>query len=163
MSDPFLDLFARMGLPRRRGREHSFVLEPDLQAALLDLAQREQKQPDELIAELLSSALVQRKGTDVLQERWQSLSPREQEVVACTCLGCTNRQAAARLGVSEETIKTHMQNALVKFRLHGKSQLRMVLAQWDFSAWGEHPGTGARGDHPGTGAREEHPGTGIAD
>jgi DNA-binding CsgD family transcriptional regulator len=143
MGDPFLDLFARMGLPRRGGRRHSFTLEADLQAALLELAQREQKPPDELLAELLSSALAQRQGTDVLQERWQSLSRREQEVVACTCLGCTNRQTAARLGVSEETIKTHMQNALVKFHLHGKSQLRMVLAGWDFSAWEERPDTGA--------------------
>ena len=143
MSDPFLDLFARMGLPHRGGRRHSFVLEADLQAALLELAQREQRQPDELVAELLSSALAQRQGTDVLQQRWQNLSPREQEVVACTCLGCTNRQMAAHLGISEETIKTHMQNALVKFHLHGKSQLRMVLAGWDFSAWEECPGTSA--------------------
>ena len=26
-------------------------------------------------------------------------------------------------------------NALVKFDLHGKSELQMALAQWDFSEW----------------------------
>jgi DNA-binding CsgD family transcriptional regulator len=155
MNDPFLDLFARMGLPHRKGRGLSYMLEANLQAALLELARREQKQPDELVVELLSSALAQRQGTDVLQQRWQSLSPREQEVVACTCLGSTNRQMAARLGISEETIKTHLQNALVKFHLHGKSQLRIVLAQWDFSAWEERPGTGAWEERPGTSTEDK--------
>ncbi len=143
------------GIATPGGHRHSFVLEADLQAAMLELAQREQRQPDELVAELLSSALAQRQGTDVLQQRWQSLSRREQEVVAFTCLDCTNRQMAARLEISEETIKTHMQNALVKFHLHGKSQLRMVLEGWDFSAWGEHPGTGVWGERPGTSTKDK--------
>jgi DNA-binding CsgD family transcriptional regulator len=144
MNGPFQDLFARLGLQRGE-RRRSFALEADLHAALLEQALREQRRPDELVAELLSSALAQRQGYDVLQERWQSLSPREQDVSAYTCLDCTNRQIAARMGISEETVKTHMQNVLVKFHLHGKSQLRMVLAQWDFSAWEKHPDTGAQG------------------
>ncbi len=66
---------------------------------------------------------------------WQLLSPREQEVTALACRGVTNRQIAARLGVSEETVKTHVRNALVKFNLHGKGELRMAQGEWDFSEW----------------------------
>ena len=29
-----------------------------------------------------------------------------------------------------------MHSALVKFNLHGKSELRMKLEKWDFSQWG---------------------------
>ena len=43
--------------------------------------------------------------------------------------GVINRQIAARLGVSEETVKTHVRNALVKFNLHGKGELRMALGE----------------------------------
>jgi DNA-binding CsgD family transcriptional regulator len=171
MTDPFQDLFARLGLQSSR-RRHSFALEAELHSALQEQALREQRQPDELAAELLSSGLARRQGHDVLRERWQSLSPREQDVCAYACLGCTNRQMAAHMGISEETVKTHMQNALMKFRLHGKSQLRIVLEQWDFSDWEERTGTGVRQERPGTGAREEnpdtdaweeHPGTGTWD
>jgi DNA-binding CsgD family transcriptional regulator len=70
-----------------------------------------------------------------LGKRWRSLSPLEQEVTALARLGYTNRQIGGRLGISEETVKTHVCNALVKFNLHGKAELRMALEEWDFSGW----------------------------
>jgi DNA-binding CsgD family transcriptional regulator len=42
---------------------------------------------------------------------------------------------AARLSLSPETIKTHVRNVLGKFGLKRKSDLRHILAGWDFSAW----------------------------
>ena len=72
---------------------------------------------------------------DVLVRCWDALSVREQEVTALSCLGYTNRQIAGRLGIAEETVKTHVKNALVKFGLHGKAELRRVLEGWDFSGW----------------------------
>ncbi|MBE3117956.1 MAG: helix-turn-helix transcriptional regulator [Candidatus Atribacteria bacterium] len=59
----------------------------------------------------LASALAQRKTHGELYHRWQSLSPREQEVTALACRGYTNRQIAARLGVSAETVKTHVRGS----------------------------------------------------
>jgi DNA-binding CsgD family transcriptional regulator len=56
-------------------------------------------------------------------------------VAALTCLGYTNRQMAARLSLSPETIKTHVRNVLFKFGLNRKTDLRQALANWDFSAW----------------------------
>jgi DNA-binding CsgD family transcriptional regulator len=55
--------------------------------------------------------------------------------VAYTCLGYTNNQIAVQLGLSVETVKTHVGNLLVKFGLHSKVELRMTLSEWDFRGW----------------------------
>ena len=47
----------------------------------------------------------------------------------------TNRQIAARLMISPETVKTHLRNAQYKFDVHSKAELRALLSDWDFSAW----------------------------
>ena len=49
--------------------------------------------------------------------------------------GCTNRQIAARLVLSPETVKTHLRSVLHKFGLRSKAELRQALAGWDFSGW----------------------------
>ncbi len=61
--------------------------------------------------------------------------PREKEVAALVCLGCTNRQAAARMSVTPATVKFHLHNVLEKFSLESRSQLQKMLEGWDFSAW----------------------------
>jgi DNA-binding CsgD family transcriptional regulator len=101
----------------------------------MELAEQEQRPVEEVQADMIVTALAQRRTHGELYKRWQSLSPREQEVTALACRGDTNRQMAARMGVSEETVKTHVRNALVKFNLHGKGELRMALEEWDFSEW----------------------------
>jgi len=40
---------------------------------------------------------------------WDTLSRREQDVTAWACLGYTNRQIAARLGLSTDTVKSYLQ------------------------------------------------------
>lgn len=127
-------LFSRLGYRGAKGRRY-FELDESLHTALVALAEQEQRPAQELQADLLRTALAQRQTHGELYERWQSLSPREQEVSALTCRGYTNRQMAARLGVAEETVKTHVRNALVKFNLHGKGELRVALGEWDFSEW----------------------------
>jgi len=127
-------LFFVLGLPR--GRENRlFELDENVHLALANMAVQEQRPARELQADLLMSALAQRETVHALWRRWQSLSPREQQAGALACLGYTNRQIAGRLGVAEETVKTHIKNALVKFNLHGKAELRMALREWDFSGW----------------------------
>lgn len=127
--------FRALFRPLRRGRGRTYLLDADLLDALQELARREGRTPQELQADLLRRALAARLSDDDLGRCWESLSPREQQVTALACQGLTNRQAAARLGVSEETVKTHVKNALVKFGLHGKAELRVALADWDFSGW----------------------------
>ena len=120
---------------RQKTNLQSSLLEESLQTSILRLAEELGRTPNELAEELMAAGLANRRATDSLQLCWRSLSPREQDVSALACLGYTNRQMAARLGISEETVKTHLHNAMVKFRLHGKADLRMVLNDWDFSAW----------------------------
>ena len=110
-------------------------LDEELLRSLRDLAQREQRAPDEVIASLLNQALQERQLLAQYWERWQSLTPREQQVAALVCLNLTGRQVAARLVVSPETVKTHMRNVLRKFGLRSRSELRQALAGWDFKDW----------------------------
>ncbi len=127
-------LLSRLGL-RGDPAARTYELDENLHLALEDLAVQEQRLPGELAADLLASALAERASAADLWQRWLSLSPREQDAAALACMGYTNRQIAARLGVSAETIKTHLHNALTKFDLHGRAELRLLLEGWDFSAW----------------------------
>ena len=134
MIKPWENLISRLGTRRAKGMRY-FELDESLHAMLVALAEREQRPAQEVQADLLRTALAQQQRHGELYNRWQVLSPREQEVTALACRGYTNRQMAARLGVAEETVKTHVRNALVKFNLHGKGELRMALGEWDFSEW----------------------------
>jgi DNA-binding CsgD family transcriptional regulator len=127
-------LLVQLGLVKRRGRRY-YELEDGLHTALEELAAREQRSTEEVQAELLTRALAERSSHDDLWQRWMSLSPREQDVTALTCLGYTNRQIAARLHISYETAKGYVRQLLVKFNLHSKDELRVILRLWDFSGW----------------------------
>jgi len=113
----------------------AFKLDGRLTLSLRTLAEREQRSVEEVAASLIAAGLDQYYATDARRQYWQSLSPREQDVTALTCLNHTNRQIAARLHISVETVKTHIHNALAKFNLHSKAELRQALADWDFSEW----------------------------
>jgi DNA-binding CsgD family transcriptional regulator len=110
-------------------------LEEPYDFLLQSLALIEQRPPETVAAGLLCSALNERRQADENLARWRALSPREQEVAALACLNLTNRQIAARLCISHETVKTHIHNLLLKFSLHTKTELRRMLFGWDFSAW----------------------------
>ena len=123
------------GLHRLPLAPRRFHFDASLLESLRRVAEREQRNEDDLAADLLHAALAQRGGNDERIQVWEGLSAREQEVVALACLGRTNRQIAAHLYLSPETIKTHMRNAQRKFGVANKSDLRALLADWDFSGW----------------------------
>jgi DNA-binding NarL/FixJ family response regulator len=75
------------------------------------------------------------KHMDELYQRWLSLSAREQDVVALTCLGNKNQQIAFRLGLSLATVKSYLQTVFYKLNLHSKTELRLQFYGWDFSKW----------------------------
>jgi DNA-binding CsgD family transcriptional regulator len=55
------------------------------------------------------------RGCLALLEGWVSpLSPREREVLRAVADGLTNAEAAARLGISAETVKAHMDAVFAK-------------------------------------------------
>jgi len=120
---------------RPRADPRYYEISDSLQVTLSTLAKHEGRSEQELIPDLVAAGLDQYLATDKLWPKWESLTPREQEVAALTCLGLTNRQIAARLSLSPETIKTHIRNVLSKFDLNSKEELRHILDGWDFSGW----------------------------
>ena len=49
-----------------------------------------------------------------LRERFESLSPREREVVAMVVSGMLNKQTAAEIGTTENTVKVHRSRSMQK-------------------------------------------------
>jgi DNA-binding CsgD family transcriptional regulator len=115
------------------------IMRPDrhIGRALQDLASHELRYEDEIAAELLTNAIARRQAADDNLLRWKGLTPREQEVSALTCLDLTNIEIAECLGISPETVKTHIRNVLAKFNLRSKGELRRILEDWDFNIWVE--------------------------
>ncbi len=113
----------------------SFRLHGEVARSLQELAEQEQRPGEEIAAELIASAFVQRQNYQEILRRWWTLSPREQQVAALICQNFTNGQIALHLMLSPETVRTHVRNALHKFGMHSRSELRYVLVEqagWEF-------------------------------
>jgi DNA-binding CsgD family transcriptional regulator len=130
----FHRLLKHLGLLRTR-EPRKYGLDVSLQPLLESMAEHQQRSPDEMVSYLVDEAISRRQLDADLWRRWLSLSPREQQVTALTCLGETNPQIAARLGLAVETIRTHTRNAQIKFNVNSKADLRVLLSEWDFSAY----------------------------
>ena len=64
-----------------------------------------------------------------------SLTPREVEVLWRAARGHTNRQIAAALVMSPETVKTHVHNILHKLDLRSKADLRLLMLDLGLRWW----------------------------
>jgi DNA-binding CsgD family transcriptional regulator len=128
-------LLSIFGLKREEDSRF-FELDQTLRTALTNLADQEQRPEEEIKTDLLAAGLAQHFSNKELQQRWDSLSYRERDVAALTCLGYTNRQIAAKLKLSPDTVKGYVRQVLVKFNLHSKNEVRKLLSAWDFSEWG---------------------------
>ena len=58
-----------------------------------------------------------------LRERFESLSPREREVVDMVVSGMPNKQTAAKIGTSENTVNVHRSRAMEKMRAQSLADL----------------------------------------
>jgi len=126
-------LLGKLGL--RRIERRRFTLDGVLVRYVQALAEHEQRPPGEIASDLLATGAAQRDLAEETYQRWMTLSQREQQVAALVCLNYTNRQIGARLSITTETAKSHVKKILYKFDLHSKEELRMLLSDWDFSAW----------------------------
>jgi len=57
--------------------------------------------------------------------RMQQLTGRERDVLALVAQGCSNRQAADRLGIADETVKSYLSNIMQK--LHASDRTHAVV------------------------------------
>jgi RNA polymerase sigma factor (sigma-70 family) len=58
-----------------------------------------------------------------LRERFESLSAREREVVAMVVSGMLNKQIAAKIGITENTVKVHRSRAMEKLQAQSLADL----------------------------------------
>ncbi|NTU43179.1 MAG: response regulator transcription factor [Nitrospirales bacterium] len=56
-------------------------------------------------------------------------SEREKEIIEYVCIGYSNKKIAARLRLSEHTIKTHIGNIFRKYRISSRVQLAAIEAE----------------------------------
>jgi RNA polymerase sigma factor (sigma-70 family) len=63
----------------------------------------------------------------VLSDRFESLSPREREVVAMVVSGMLNKQIAAQIGTSENTVKVHRSRAMEKMQANSLADLVKMI------------------------------------
>ena len=81
----------------------------------------------EAIRVALNRDSARRRENDTLRDlrtRYATLSLREREVMALVCTGLMNKQVAAKMGVSEVTVKVHRHNLMKK--LGAKSLAELV-------------------------------------
>ena len=92
-----------------------FLEKPFEEQALLDavnLAIQKDRAAKEKLAELRK-----------IQERVESLTPREREVFALVVTGMLNKQIAFEMGISEKTIKVHRARVMQKMQAESLADL----------------------------------------
>ena len=63
----------------------------------------------------------------VLRSRFESLTPREREVVSMVALGMANKQIGVEIGTTENTVKTHRSRAMEKMQAQSLAELVTML------------------------------------
>lgn len=71
----------------------------------------------------------------VLRERFESLTPREREVVAMVVSGMLNKQIAAQIGTSENTVKVHRSRAMEKMQANSLADLVKMMERLQLPAY----------------------------
>ena len=64
--------------------------------------------------------------------RVQKPSPREIEVLDLLAYGYSYAQIAQQLGITENTLKTHIRRAYGKLKVHNRTQAVLAARQHDF-------------------------------
>jgi FixJ family two-component response regulator len=67
--------------------------------------------------------LENEKAAAAIRERFESLSPREREIMAQVARGRLNKQIAGDIGISEATVKVHRSNLMRKLQLRSLPEL----------------------------------------
>lgn len=97
--------------------------------AIMDVLEAVARGETALDSELLFS--VRRAATTATQPRStiDALTPRELHVLHLLVDGSTTREIVRQLGVSQSTVRTHIQNIFAKLGVHSRLQAAALLAQ----------------------------------
>lgn len=126
----FLHLIGKR--PKPKSSPRTFELSESLQVTLSKFAQHAGRPENEFASEVVAAGLKQYVLREKMEQKWQSLTPREKDVARLIQRGFTNAQIAKRLSLSVETVKTHVAHILSKFNVRKKSDLRHMLGVLEF-------------------------------
>ena len=125
-------------LEKLKGRaSRTFHADQELLSAIQEAAQEQGRTEEEVWMEFVRAGHDQYLQTSQLEEHWDTLTEREQEVTALACMGYRNYEIAETLNISHETVKSHMQNIFTKFDIRNRNELRRALKDWRFDEWWE--------------------------
>ena len=125
-------------ISKREEKTRIFLKDEELIATIKNVAKQERRTEEEIMREFTKAGLNQFLTQNELENRWASLSQREQQVVALICLGHRNYEIANILSIAPETVKTHLQRIFDKFELRSSKELRLALRDWNFRDWWEN-------------------------
>ncbi len=131
---PFLRQFLTRKLKQRKLRAYHH--DEQLLVHVRKVAGEQQRLEQEVYDDILQAGMKVLQDHDRYTDVWASLSQREQQVAALTCLGYRSYEIADMLGVSYDTVRTHSKHIYAKFGLN-RQQLRIALQDWDFHDWAD--------------------------
>jgi DNA-binding CsgD family transcriptional regulator len=105
------------------------------QVTLKTLSEHDGLPEQKLAQDLIAAGLSHYSSTGEFFKKWESLTPREKDVTALICLGYTDREICNRFAIAPGTVRTHITNLFKKFQVNSRHELRILLSEWDFSAW----------------------------
>jgi FixJ family two-component response regulator len=99
-----------------------------MKAGAVDFLSKPFREEDLLEAISEASASGRRKRAEIaertaIEERYDSLTPREREVLAMVVRGLPNKQIATKLGIGEKTIKVHRGRVMSKMQARSVAEL----------------------------------------
>jgi DNA-binding NarL/FixJ family response regulator len=115
-----------------------YSLDESLLLTLKNTAEQLGRSPEEILDEVAKLHNERYSKQKILEEQWESLSTREQEVTALICLGYNRNQIAKMLDIMPGTVKTHFESIFKKYDVHTSKHLARLLRDWDMTGWWEH-------------------------
>jgi two-component system response regulator DevR len=112
-----------------RAGAHGYLLKEidtrGLVSALIDVSAGKSILDPAVTARVMQLAKTNDNRSDALA----SLSPQEKRIVALIAEGCTNKEAAQRLGLSEKTVKNYLSTAFEKLHVTSRAHAAALYVQ----------------------------------